>query len=232
MKYLNTFLIVGILFFTACSNDDDDETVVIEQGDYPTKEYYLERDPNVNPWGAAMNYIHDECTLSETSLDYTYLTEDDTSCYDINFYIVKAYYYDSNNDLQSEGCPAMLLSPDTKGCKIGEGVDYFDSLSIVTEDMTSQLINDPDIDYSQCKDETTGFYDRETLYAAIDSCVIGRSFRTGVLVIPDGQTEQDVQPVFLIETIEGTYVKFMVKEYKPDQPNEKQTLVMWQIISE
>jgi hypothetical protein len=230
MKKLSIAVAVLMGIFVSCEKEE--ESVVIIQGDYPVKEYYLERDPKVNVWGAGMDFVHDECQLAETDLDYKYLESEDTFLYDIIFYVVKAYYYDSNGDLKSEGCPAMLLSADTKACKLGEGVEFFDSLTTITEEMTDQLLVDPVIDYEQYKDETTGFYNSDLLYADLENCIIGQSFRSDILEVPEGKTEQEVQAVYLVETVEGAYVKFMVKEFKPAKPQEKQTLVRWQVISE
>ncbi|WP_372752445.1 hypothetical protein [Labilibaculum sp.] len=230
MKKIILCIAVFASILVAC--EDEETATIISQGDYPVKEYYLERDPKVNVWGAGMDFIHSECSLSKTDLDYEYMTDSSDFSYDIKFYIVKAYYYDDNGDLQNEGCPAMLLSEETKACKMGEGVSYFDSLTLVTEDMISLLENDPAIDYSLYKDETTGFYDQESLYTALDSCIIGQSFRSDILVVPDGMTEEEVQAVYLVKTKEGGYAKFMMKEYKPDAPNQKQSLVRWQVISE
>ncbi len=223
-------LIFLISVLSSCEEDNTVKTIV--QGDYPVKEYYLERNPSTNPWGAGMDFVHSECKSSETSLDYAYMEETDDFPYDIKFYTVKAYYYDENDDLKNEGCPAMLLSSETQGCNIGEGLDFFTSLTTVTEDMIDQLVYEDQIDYSDFKNETTGFYEREDLFAALDKCVIGRDFRSNVLEVPDGMTEEEVQPVYLIKTSEGSYVKFMVRTFKPAKPNEKQTLVHWQVINE
>jgi len=223
------FLSLLLLTFTACEKEDE-ELSTISQGDYPVKEYYLERNPSVNPWGVGMDFIHEECQLTSTDLDYLYLTTDTTNAYDILFYTVKAYYTDDNGDTQSEGCPAMLLGENVSAVQVGAGVDFFDSLTVVTEDMTSALRTEPTVDYEACK--VDGIYDRTLLFEALDQCVIGRSFRSNVLVVPEGQTEEEVQAVYLVYTSEGGYVKFMVKQFKGDAPYEKQTLVRWQVISE
>lgn len=230
MKKLILPIVALAISFSSCNKEED--PIVINQGDYPAKEYYLERDPKVNIWGAGMDFVHSECKLSETDLDYKYMELDDDFTYDLNFYIVKAYYYDENNDLQSEGCPAILLSPQVKICKLGEGLNFFDSLTVINEEMLAELQSDQIIDYNDYMDESTGFYEREQLYAALDGCIIGQSFRSNILVVPDGQTEEEVQAVYLVQTIEGAYAKFMVQNYKPAKPNEKKTLVKWQVISE
>lgn len=219
-----------VVLLVSCEKDE--EPLVITQGDYPIKEYYLERSPKINVWGAGMDFVHDESQLAETDMDYKYMELEDTFPYDIDFYIVKAYYYDSNGDLQNEGCPAMLLSAETEACKLGEGVNFFDSLTVITEVMLAQLKNDQTINYEQYKDESTGFYERESLFIALDECVIGQSFRSNILVVPEGKTEKEAQSVYLVKTSEGAYVKFMVKEFKPAKPNEKKTIVRWQVISE
>lgn len=223
---------MSTLLITGCS--DEDEETIIYAGDYPVKEYYLERSPSVNVWGCGMDFIHDECTEEDTDLDYQYLTSDSTEDneFDINFYTVKAYYTDDNGDIQTEGCPAMLLNDDIEAYKIGEGVDFFDSCTVITEDMLSGLTTDPFVDYESCYDESVGYYIQDLLYEQVDSCVIGRSFRSSVLVIPDGYEEEEVQPVYLVKSLEGGYTKFMVKQFQGDEPNQKQTLVRWQVISE
>lgn len=226
-----TFIMLALLaeVLTSCENKDDD--IIIVQGNYPVKEYYLERNPNTNPWGAAMDFIHDECTFTETGLDLLYLSPDTTSPFDIKLYTVKAYFTDENGDTQSEGCPAMLLGTGVSACKVGAGIAFFDSLTLISDDMLNRLTTEPGVDYEACKN-STGNYERELLYAAIDQCIIGRSFRTRVLDIPGEMTEQEVQPVFLVKTAEGGYVKFMVKQFQGDPPREKQLLVRWQVIRE
>jgi hypothetical protein len=124
----------------------------------------------------------------------------------------------------------MLLGNGVTAYKAGAGVNFFDSLIIVTDAMIASLVSEPAVDYEACK--INGKYDRTLLFTAIDKCVIGRSFRSNVLVVPEGKTEQEVQPVYLVKTSEGGYVKFMVKQFQGDAPKEKQTLVRWQVISE
>jgi hypothetical protein len=228
MKRILPFLAAFVLALSACEKED--EVNIISQGDYLVKEYNLERNPSVNPWGVGMDFIHTGCQLTDTDLDYLYFSPDTTNAYDIKFYTVKAYYTDDNGDTKTEGCPAMLLGEDVTACKIGEGINYFDSLTVISEEMIALLVSEPEVDYESYKID--GKYDRTTLFAAIDQCVIGRCFRSNVLVVPDGKTEQEVQPVFLVKTAEGGYAKFMVKQFQADAPNEKQTVVRWQVITE
>jgi hypothetical protein len=229
MKQFIKISIVLMLVLTACEKDDTEK--LITQGDYPVKEYFLERSPSVNVWGAGMDFIHAECMLQETPMDYEYLIPDSQFPFDIKFYTVKAYYTDKKGDTQSEGCPAMLLGSDVTACKVGQGVSFFDSLTIITEEMLGDLETEQEVDYEACKN-ADGNYDRALLFAATDQCIIGRSFRSNVLEVPVGKTEQEVQPVYLVKTAEGGYAKFMVKQFKGDPPQEKQTLVLWQVISE
>lgn len=229
MKKLIFAAWIFTVFFTSCEKDENQGSV-ITLGDYPVKEYYFERNPSVNVWGVGMDFIHAECSQTETDLDYLYLSPDTTNQYDVKFYTVKAYYTDDQGDTKSEGCPAMLLGDGVTACQVGAGISFFDSLTVVTETMINSLVAESTVDYEACKID--GTYDRALLFAAVDQCVIGRSFRSSVLVVPEGQTEQEVQPVYLIKTSESGYVKFMVKQFQGDAPNEKQTLVRWQVISE
>ncbi len=232
MKTL-TFRILAILALSISlfSCEDDDVNPIIVSGDYPVKEYYLERDPNVNVWGAGMDFIHSETELAETDLDYEYLEETDDFEYDIKFYTVKSYYSNNEGDLVAEGCPAMLLALGVQACKIGEGVTFFDECTEITSDMQALLTTEPQIDYEACKNED-GQYDRTLIFDALSNCVIGRSFRSNVLVVPEGSTEQEAQAVYLVKTREGGYAKFMVKQFKGEAPHTKQTVVRWQVISE
>ena len=229
-KLFKTSAILLSVFLFACESEEEITTGIIA-GDFSVKEYALERDPNVNVWGAGMDFIHLETKNSETSLDYRYLEEVDDFSYDIKFFIVKSYYTNSKGEIASEGCPTMLLAPGVMGCKIGEGVAFFDTCSVIAPEIVLQLKADPEIDFDACKNEA-GYYDRELLFEAIAPCVIGRSFRSNVLIVPEGMTEQEIQPVYLIKTREGGYAKFMVKQFKGAKPNEKQTIVRWQVIRE
>nr|WP_319397948.1 hypothetical protein [uncultured Carboxylicivirga sp.] len=224
------FIFSVLVLFSSCDSDEDFKEIVL--GDYPVKEYYLERDPKVNVWGAGLDFINDECKATETSLDYKYMTQDDAFTYDIQFYIVKTYYYDDKGDLHNQGCPTILLAPGVKAYKVGEGIELFNSLTTITEDMVNELATESEIDFASYKDETTGFYEQEALYAALDNCIIGQTFRSGILEVPEGKTEEEVQAVYLVQTLEGGYAKFMVRAFKPAKPNEKKTLVRWQVISE
>ncbi len=229
----NKLIILTLLsiFVISCDNDDETPSSIV-QGDYPVKEYYIERDPSVNIWGAGMDLIHSECALEDTELDTTYLEEEDDFEYDLKFYVVKAYSYNGNGDLTSEGCPAILLASDVRAVQIGAGVSFFEDYDTITAETLTQLEYDFAINYDDYINDSTGFYMQDDLYAALDSCIIGQSFRSNILEIPEGSTEEEEQPVYLIETPEGGYAKFMVKQFKGDGAYKKQSLIMWQVISE
>ena len=203
---------------------------MIIQGDFPVREYFIERDPRVNIWGAGFKLINDQNEDEISNLDMKYLIESDTFKYDLIFYVVKTYYYDNENKLKNEGCPALLLSEGTKACQLGTGITAFDSTTAIKEETIASLQSEPSINYENFKNDSLNLYEREGLFNALDQCIIGRKFRLNQLEIPDDKTEQDVQPVYLIQTKEGGLVKFMVKQFKGPKPNEKQTLIRWQVI--
>jgi len=177
-----------------------------------------------------LNFINSENNKESSDLDIRYLVENDTFAYDIKYYTVKAYFNDSSGNLKSEGCPAMLLSPNSRGCQVGVGIDFFSSYTVAAQTDINKLDYEPMVNYASCLNER-GQYDRDLLFVEIEKCIIGQRFRAGRLVIPEGKTELDVQPVFLIETADKGYVKFMVKRFKGDPPNEQKTTVIWQILS-
>ena len=96
--------------------------------------------------------------------------------------------------------------------------------------MIDGLTDDGEYNLDSCK--VDGLYDRDLVMAAYDVCVIGNKFRTRVLEIPEGSEEKDLQPVFLVKTLEGGYVKFMVKQFKGDGADKQKTIVQWQVMSE
>ena len=230
MKKLSTVILITLsAIFVACENGEETRTIV--QGDYPIKECFLERSPNVNAWGAEINFSYTDTSLTQADLDYHYLSEDETFSADVIFYTANAYYTNADGDLVSEGCPALFVHQDCKAYEVGIGTADFDSLITITNTEIALLEQDYNIDLSICKDSTTGFYDRSLLFDEYDKCIIGRSFRTRVLTIPEGRTESDMQPVYLIKTADGIYAKFMVKQFKGSGANKKKTQFMWQVIS-
>lgn len=230
MKKLTTVILITLsTLWVAC--DDSHENTTIVQGDYPVKECYIERSPSVNAWGAEMDFSYTDTSTTARDVDYHYLDEDETFSADVLFINMNAYYSNADGDLVSEGCPALLVHADGLACEIGTGTADFDSLSTISSEVIALLEQDYTIDFATCIDSITGFYDRDLLFAAYDQCIIGRSFRTRVLDLPEGATESDMQPVYLIKTAAGAYVKFMVEQYKGSGANKKKTRFRWQVIS-
>lgn len=195
---------------------------------FPVKIYALERSPKINRMGAAMDFIHDE-----TTSDTLYLHDEADSEFspDAVFYNLMVYFEDDKGDIQSEGCPAILLASGVKALEVGAGVEFFTNFDAITGELIASLEPDVAVDFEACKNDS-GFYDRELVMAAYDQCVIGNKFRSRVLEAPDDAEEQDVQPVFLIQTLEGGYVKFMVKQFKGDGADKQKTIVQWQVLQE
>ena len=199
----------------------------IQAGDYPLVSYALERSPKINRIGAGMDFIH-----GESSADTTYFgsSVSDKFAADAVFFNLMAYYTDENGDLQSEGCPAILLDADAKALEVGAGISFFESFREITEDMVKSLVSDVPVNFDSCK--VNDRYNRDLVMAAYDLCVIGNKFRGRVLDAPEGTAEQDAQPVFLIKTLEGGYVKFMVKQFKGNGADKQKTIVQWQVMAE
>ena len=217
-------LVVLILSF-ACSKDNNIADPVV-QGDYTLKVYALERSPKINRTGAGMDFVHD-ADLPDTTY-YGPNTPEDFKA-DAMFYNLMVYFTDENGDTQSEGSPAILLEGTAMAALVGTGIDFFTEFSDVTPDMINNLASDASNDLSLCKN-SDGLYDRDLVLATYEQCVIGNKFRGRLIVIPEGGSEQDVQPVFLIKTSEGSYVKFMVKQFKGDGADKQKTIVQWQLI--
>ena len=224
-KQLGLLGLFAFLMVMACSKSDNGVGPVTA-GDYPLVTYALERSPKINRLGAGMDFIH-ESSSPDTS--YFGASTDEAFVADAVFYNLMAYYTDENGDVQSEGCPAILLDSDVKALEVGAGTTYFDEFTVITEDMIDDLTSEEVIDFEACRN-ADGLYDRDLVMAAYESCIIGNKFRGRVLVAPEGTSEQAVQPVFLIQTVEKGYVKFMVKQFKGDGADKQKTIVQWQVM--
>ncbi len=227
-QLINLTLSAFILILVSSCTKDNQIFNPVTAGDYPLKIYGLERSPKINRQGAGMDFIHGE-TVSDT----TYLSDTTHPDFvsDAIFFNLMVYFTDDKGDVQSEGSPAILLGSGVKAWEAGAGVDFFDSFETITESMIDHLKSDVPVVLEACKNDS-GFYDRTLIMAAWDGCVIGNKFRGRVLEAPEGSEEQDVQPVFLIQTTEGGYVKFMVKQFKGNGADKQKTIVQWQIMQE
>ena len=225
-KRIGLWIMLILMALIACSKSEKTLTGPIEAGDYPAITVALERSPKINRSGAGMDFIHD-ASLSDT----TYLSASTPESFvaDVIFYNLMVYFTDDKGDVQSEGCPAMLLHEEAKAIEVGAGVDFFAEFDVITPNMIDLLDYDVPVDFEACKNDS-GLYDRTLILAAFDQCVIGNKFRGRILEAPDTETEQDIQQVFLVETVEGGYVKFMVKQFKGTGADKQKTIVQWQVM--
>ena len=215
-----------ILGMTSCSKDNQIFNP-IQAGEYPGVRYALERSPKINRQGAGMDFIHGDAS-PDTSYFGSFVSPDFRA--DAVFFNLMVYFEDENGDIQSEGSPAILLDENASAVEVGTGVDFFESFQEITEDMIDGLTADAEVHFDSCR--TDGKFDRELIMAAYDECVIGNKFRGRILDAPADADEEDLQPVFLIETTEGGYVKFMVLRFKGSGADKQKTIVQWQVMAE
>ncbi len=222
---LYIILIFILMLAFSCSKDDTVTEPEI-QGDFSLKTYALERSPKINRTGAGLDFVH-----NGEYADTTYFGDSTPEAFvaDAVFYNLMVYFEDEKGDTQSEGSPAILLAEEARAMLAGTGIDYFNSFTEITSAMLDSLASDITIDFNSCVNDS-GFYDKSLIMAAYDGCVIGNKFRTRIISIPEDQNEEDLQPVFLVQTVEGSFVKFMVTQFKGSGENKQKTTVMWQLL--
>ncbi|HSQ41219.1 MAG TPA: hypothetical protein VLM37_02945 [Fibrobacteraceae bacterium] len=193
-----------------------------------TLDYALERSPKINRQGIGIDFIHDS-----TTLDTAFLDSGRDYSYDLVLYNVMVYYIGDTGDSTSEGCPAILMytsdSVSVAAYQVGKGTDFFDSYTTITAEEIDSLKTDPVVDFDSLHYGAESI-EKDTLMNAYSQLVIGNKFRATVLEIPDGSTEQEEQPVFLVKTREGGYAKFMVYQFQGSGDDKQKTLVRWQVL--
>jgi hypothetical protein len=233
-KKILKWLIVGLVAFvaTACEKDDNKPKIADSFDTYDLKEYKAERSPKINRLGYAMDMVHDS-----TSQDTLYLKGSDTFQYDLLFYNQMVYYTNTSGDVVSEGCPVIYLyidsldiSKSVSACQVGSGTAFFDSYTAVLTSDIAKLANDPILNMADYT--VNDKVQKDLLMAAYETLAIGNKFRATILLIPNGQTEEEVQPVFLVKTREGLYAKFMVTAFQGTGVDKQKTAVKWQVFQQ
>lgn len=225
-------LLVVFLFLMlfACSDNITSNTVQqpLIADDYPVIDYKLERSPKINREGVGIDFIH-----PQDKADTAFLSSGRSFEADIIFYNVMVYYSGPTGDSISEGCPGILLSTAdstlAQAIQIGKGVDFFTQYTTIEPETIQSLKKDPVLDFEALHAGKQSIA-RDTLLKAYETLVIGNLFRASILEIPETSSEADEQPVFLIQTHEGAYVKFMVTQFKGDGADKLKTLVRWQVL--
>ena len=95
----------------------------------------------------------------------------------------------------------------------------------------AEIAADYPIDLDACKD-TNGNYVKSSVMDAYSWLTIGDSFNVELLGISGSETEQDVQPVFMIKTREGLFAKFMVTHYQFSGTDSMTTQLQWKVFEE
>jgi hypothetical protein len=228
LKRLLFLFLVAALW--ACNKKDDEIEIPTSGDTYEVKNYKIIRHPPILRLGCGMDFVHDS-----TTRDTFYFDGVKNYAYDVMLYNQMAYYQNSTGDWLSVGNPVVFMYIDTlhpensvKACRIGTGTTFFDSIQSVPRNMLDSLKADSPIDFSTLQN-SMGYYDRDKSLAAFDKLVIGNKWRTLVLTIPDDKTEQDMQPVFLVETREGMYAKFMCTQFKCDGAYQMYSNFRWQV---
>ena len=169
--------------------------------------------------------------------------------YDLLFYNEFAYVPQATGDYSNTGYPVIFMYTDpvnanrsTKAVMVGQGIDCFNAF-------TSDSINkyqgglkpDPLVDLAALRTEfhtanVEGAIllrdDADILY---NQLVIGNKFRPNignVFDLPDVSDEAQInmQPVFLIQTREGLFAKFMVTRFKGVGVDTQKLTLQWKAL--
>lgn len=169
--------------------------------------------------------------------------------YDLLFYNEFAYTLQITSDYSNTGYPVIFMYTDpvnaeksVKAVMVGQGIACFNAFTADSiSRYRSELKSDPPVDLAAFRTElhtatVDGFLllrdNAEELYARL---VIGHKFRPtvgGVFYLPDVSDEAqiDMQPVFLIQTREGLFAKFMVTRFKGVGVDTQKLTLQWKAL--
>ena len=171
--------------------------------------------------------------------------------YDLLFYNEMAYVPQVTGDYSSTGYPVIFMYTDpaidgksTKAVMVGQGIGCFNAF---TSDSIGKyrggLLSDPLVDLAACRTELHNstvegaILLREDADILYNQLVIGNKFRPnigGVFDLPDVSDEAQInmQPVFLIQTREGLFAKFMVTRFKGVGADTQKLTLQWQALKQ
>ncbi len=227
------FLFV-VLFLFGCNKQESVKPEVDDSADtYNLKTYKVSRTKLLDGYNFAMDLVH-----NNSSADTMYVNGNKSINYDLLFCNIKVYNLDENGDTLWSDCPAIYLytgsgnsNSSAKAYNMGAGITSFNSFTFVNPLKESELAADYAIDLGTCKDASGNFVKAKVM-DAYTWLVIGNTFNTELLAIDGSNTEQEVQPVFMVKTREGLFAKFMVTYYQLSNTNEVITQLQWKVFEE
>jgi hypothetical protein len=246
-RFISCCFFLLILSFLSCQQDDglSAKRIVYSDDIYELKEYKVERHPPVLRNGFGMDMYHE----GDASADTMYFASSfslDTFKYDLRFFNEFTYSKNALGDYAGTGYPVIFMYTDTlddansaKACMIGQGVDLFESFSYSDiNDYKDKLVSDPYIYLDRLRTELhTETVDgtvmlRNSVKTLYNSLAIGNKFRPNIggvfeMSSASDETQIDLQPVFLIQTREGLYSKFMVTRFKGTGEDTKKLTLQW-----
>ncbi|MDR1738628.1 MAG: hypothetical protein LBR66_07440 [Candidatus Symbiothrix sp.] len=169
--------------------------------------------------------------------------------YDLLFYNEFAYVHQATGDYSNTGYPVIFMYTDpnnaaksVKAARVGQGIACFEAFTADSIDKyKSNLKSDPLVDLPALRTELHtasvegSILMREDAEALYSTLVIGHSFRPnigGVFDLPDVSDEAqiDLQPVYLVQTREGLFAKFMVKRFKGVGVDTQRLTLTWKAL--
>ena len=170
--------------------------------------------------------------------------------YDLLFYNEFAYSQNYAGDYNGTGYPVIFMYTDpdkensTKAVMVGQGIDCFDAF---TADSISAYCNRLTSDAQVCMADFRTYLNTETVQGTItlhedvselySTLTIGNKFRPNIgnafeMESVSDESQINLQPVFLIQTREGLYAKFMVTRFKGTGSETQKLTIQWQAIEE
>jgi predicted small secreted protein len=171
--------------------------------------------------------------------------------YDLLFYNEFTYVPQITGDYSNTGYPVIFMYTDpsnaeksVKAVMVGQGIACFNAFTANSINRyRSGLKSDPPVDLPACRTELhTGSVDgfillQDNADALYSRLVIGNKFRPnigGVFDLPDVSDEAqiDMQPVFLVQTREGLFAKFMVTRFKGVGVDTQKLTLQWKALQQ
>ncbi|TAJ05754.1 hypothetical protein DMA11_23230 [Marinilabiliaceae bacterium JC017] len=194
-----------------------------------------------------------ELTPVETALknpndtvDVLYMTAETETTYnwDIKFYNEYAVtYIEWSYSWNTLANSSIFMHPKTEACIVGQGVTAYENF---TEADINQYIEAGSFssdksfpgDWEECREPTTGRYKINDIEARwVDDLIIGIHIHPGHTPYQpsgpcDNPDQVNTQPVWLIKTREGAYVKFQCPLFKGSGEDMQKCTVKWKTLRE
>jgi hypothetical protein len=192
--------------------------------------------------------VETELENPNDTVDVLYMTSENEDLFnwDVKFYNEYAVtYIEWSYSWNTLANSSIFMHPETEACIVGQGITAYENFTEADIDPFLALYPDtlsPDKafegDWEDCREPTTGRYKIKEIEARwINDLVIGIHIHPGHSPYQptgpcDNPDQENTQPVWLIKTREGAYVKFQCPLFKGSGEDMQKCTIKWKTLRE